>query len=169
MAEKCPEVIDCLDFAPIGLDMPYRTIVQNNPVNFVDPLGLWQISFSGGVGLGGQITFGYNTGQWNFGAFFGAGEGASITVDPHDSGCEKRGFNGGLRGEGQIGLGPNVDATANIGFESSSAELSLHVPGTPLNFGVSEENANIHDVETTFSFGESGFIGLGGTAHFGGK
>jgi hypothetical protein len=41
MEEKCPEVIDTVRFAPIGLDMPYRIIVQNNPVNNVDPLGLF--------------------------------------------------------------------------------------------------------------------------------
>ncbi len=28
------------DFLPYGLDMPYRIIVGNNPVNFTDPLGL---------------------------------------------------------------------------------------------------------------------------------
>jgi hypothetical protein len=28
-------------FASIGQDMPYWVIVQNNPVNFVDPLGLY--------------------------------------------------------------------------------------------------------------------------------
>jgi hypothetical protein len=34
------ETVDSLGFSPIGLDMPYGIIVQNNPVNFIDPLGL---------------------------------------------------------------------------------------------------------------------------------
>ena len=32
-----------IGFAPIGLDEPYRIVVGNNPVNFVDPLGLYDI------------------------------------------------------------------------------------------------------------------------------
>lgn len=43
------------------------------------------------------------------------------------------------------------------------------MPGTPLNFGVSDEDGSIHGVETTYSFGESAFIGVGGTSYFGGK
>jgi hypothetical protein len=35
-----PESLDDIGFAPIGLDEPYRIVVGNNPVNFVDPLGL---------------------------------------------------------------------------------------------------------------------------------
>lgn len=35
-----PEPREDIGFAPIGLDEPYRIVVGNNPVNFVDPLGL---------------------------------------------------------------------------------------------------------------------------------
>lgn len=34
------ETIAALGFGPIGLDMPYRIIVQNNPINNIDPSGL---------------------------------------------------------------------------------------------------------------------------------
>jgi hypothetical protein len=33
------ESVDALGFTPIGLDMPYGIIVQNNPVNKIDPNG----------------------------------------------------------------------------------------------------------------------------------
>jgi hypothetical protein len=65
MEEKCPEVIDALAFAPIGLYEPYRIIVQNNPVNFVDPRGLvsWRsvgngtaAVVAGGIGIGVGAT-----------------------------------------------------------------------------------------------------------------
>jgi len=41
-----------IGFAPVGLDEPYRIVVGNNPVNFVDPLGLinWKRTLKG-VGL----------------------------------------------------------------------------------------------------------------------
>jgi hypothetical protein len=32
--------VDAVGFTPIGQDEPYRIIVQNNPVNKIDPLGL---------------------------------------------------------------------------------------------------------------------------------
>ena len=45
------------DFSPIGLDQPYWIIVENNPINFIDPYGLinswkgWAGVITGGVGL----------------------------------------------------------------------------------------------------------------------
>jgi hypothetical protein len=72
MEEKCPEVIDALGFAPIGLDEPYRIIVQNSPVNYIDPEGFEAIAASwpyilpalpaisaGGVAIaaGGTVVF----------------------------------------------------------------------------------------------------------------
>ena len=154
---------------PLGLaagDNPYL-YANENPLSYVDPLGLWQFSISGGLGLGGQVTFGKNGGQWNFGAHFGAGEGLSATLDPHDSGCHSPGFQGSLKGEGQIGFGPNVDATSEIGPNNSSADASLHVPGTPVNFAVSDNNGSLEAPGITFGFGESAFFGTGGTVYFG--
>jgi hypothetical protein len=40
ISEYPSQTADDLWFVPIGLDEPYRIIVQNNPVNLVDPLGL---------------------------------------------------------------------------------------------------------------------------------
>ena len=41
--EVYPETLEDIGFTPIGLDEPYRIVVGNNPVNFVDPLGLQAI------------------------------------------------------------------------------------------------------------------------------
>ncbi|RJQ56704.1 MAG: hypothetical protein C4526_01130 [Nitrospiraceae bacterium] len=41
-----------IEHLPIGLDEPYRIVVGNNPVNFIDPLGLMQ--FKRGVRLSNQ-------------------------------------------------------------------------------------------------------------------
>ena len=38
--EVYPETLEDTGFTPIGLDEPYRIVVGNNPVNWVDPLGL---------------------------------------------------------------------------------------------------------------------------------
>jgi hypothetical protein len=54
------EIVDGFGFAPIGRDEPYRIIVGNNPVNYMDPLGLdWvndAANFS--AGMGDTISFG---------------------------------------------------------------------------------------------------------------
>ncbi len=129
-------------------------------------MGLWQFSISGGAGYGGQITFGNNGGQWNFGIHLGIGEGLSATLDTKDSECHSAGFEGNLKAEGQIGFGPNVDATSEVGPGGSSADVSVHVPGTALNLGVTDDNGKLRGVDTTFSFGESAFFGVGGTTYF---
>jgi uncharacterized protein RhaS with RHS repeats len=83
---------DPLDFA--GGNNFYR-YVGNNPVKRKDPLGLWQFTFGGGLGLGAQLTFGNNGGQYNFGLSSGVGEGAYFNLDPTDSGgCHKGGAYG---------------------------------------------------------------------------
>jgi len=38
--ESYPEPLEDIGFTPIGLDEPYRIVVGNNPVNWIDPWGL---------------------------------------------------------------------------------------------------------------------------------
>ncbi|HLS02092.1 MAG TPA: RHS repeat-associated core domain-containing protein, partial [Beutenbergiaceae bacterium] len=60
---------------PIGLAggiNPYR-YVGDNPISYVDPLGLWQLTIAGGLGYGALVSVGHNSGQWNVGAYVGAG------------------------------------------------------------------------------------------------
>jgi RHS repeat-associated protein len=64
---------------PMGLlsGVSTYTYGSNNPMALVDPLGLWQVTITGGAVLGVQLTFGDNNGQWNFGAHVGLAEGLS--------------------------------------------------------------------------------------------
>ena len=74
---------------PIGEDggINLYGYVGNDPVNLVDPLGLWQFTFSAGAGIGMTTTFGYNSGQANFGSYVGYGAGMSFRFQPEDSHC----------------------------------------------------------------------------------
>jgi hypothetical protein len=56
-----------------------------NPIAFVDPLGLWQVTIGGAYGYGGRVTFGKNNGQWNVGGAVGYGLGAMIDYSPGNS------------------------------------------------------------------------------------
>jgi hypothetical protein len=46
----------------------------NKPANNVDPTSLYQWTISAGFGPGATLTWGYNGGQLNFGAFVGVGK-----------------------------------------------------------------------------------------------
>jgi hypothetical protein len=61
MTEYPSETADALGFAPIGLDMPYGIIVQNNPVNKIDPLGLIWVT----TGYNYPATTNYLQYLWN--------------------------------------------------------------------------------------------------------
>ncbi len=103
---------DPLRFA--GGENSYR-YVMNSPTSSKDPLGLWQFTIGGGDLLGAKLTFGKNSGQWNFGIFSGVGEGGFIDYDPKDSGgCHKFGANAALNVHLGVGGGPaygTVDGT----------------------------------------------------------
>ena len=78
--------------------------VANNPVNAIDPLGLWQFTISGEFILGGSITFGNNGGQTNIGFTAGFGVGFSGNFNPDDN-----------PGSFANGLSAKID----VGFEGS--------------------------------------------------
>lgn len=104
--------------------------VGNNPVNRKDPLGLWQVNIGGGLGLGALLAFGHNSGQWNWGLYTGAGEGAYINYDPKNSdGCHKFGANASLKVHLGIGAGPS--ATVDTTLETRNdpeGEVELNFP-----------------------------------------
>lgn len=105
--------------------------VGNNPVNRKDPLGLWGVIIGGGLGLGAQLTFGNNSGQYNFGLSSGVGEGAYFHLDPTDSGgCHKGGAYGVMNIHLTVGT-PHVHGTLDATLEDAnppSEEVALVFP-----------------------------------------
>src|SRR5579885_2249741 len=137
--------------------------VANNPINEIDPFGLWQITIQFGVGLGFRFTIGNNggsgllNGQWNEGAYVGVGEGFSFDVDIYNRGCHEKGSNWGAEGSGDIGLGPHVEGEAHVGPDSWW-NVNAGLGDSPLGASYGTEGATV----PTVGFGESGFIGVGG-------
>ena len=56
----------------------------NDPINFLDPVGLWTITIQGFAGVGGRVMFGQdnNTGKWFYGGGLGIGLGGSFNINP---------------------------------------------------------------------------------------
>jgi hypothetical protein len=121
--------------------------VHNNPVNLVDPYGLWQVTLGGGYGLAGRITFGKNDGRWNVGGAFGYGIGAMADFTPEDSAstfdsdCDSANLgvevSGGVKLLGtDVGAGVRARVEAN---EAGSSEVragligGATVPGSYIN------------------------------------
>ena len=143
----------------------FYSYVANKPVNRKDPLGLWQFTLGGGEGLGGRITFGNNSGQWNFGLYAGGDEGIFGKFDMSDSGgCHKFGAHGGARADTEVGLGPALTTDINV-EEGSDPEVGVTV-GFPNAVGVSINPAEPHQPpHVVIPFGAGGFAGIGFSFH----
>jgi len=157
---------------PIGLDGGQSTYayVGGSPLRHIDPLGLWQVTISADLGLGGLLTFGYNSGQFNLGAYVGVGEGFSGSINLDDSGCHASGAWRGTRADGRIGNGVlSADVSATVGPGVNDAEVAAHTPLKPLNVGVSMSNGqfNSRPITANITVGESAFLGYGGQIYFG--
>lgn len=116
--------------------------VKNNPINYVDPLGLWQFTVFGGFGPGALISFGYNSGQWNMKVQVGEGAGVSASFDPSDSGCKQKGRSWGITAAAAVNLGLGVGFQGQTSMDTSSA-------------GVSTINASLEGNAGAFAGGES--------------
>jgi RHS repeat-associated protein len=145
-----------------GQSNPY-TALQNAPLSFMDPHGLWQLTIGGGLFWGLKITIGYNGGQWNYGAYVGLGEGFFANLDPRNTGCHARAFHGGIEGEGDIGLGPNVGAAAHVDPLNDN-ENWWEVSGSlgPFSGAYGTDGAKFPIV----GIGEGTVIGIGGQAYY---
>jgi RHS repeat-associated protein len=130
--------------------------VGNNPIDVVDPLGLWQITIGGGWGIAGEISFGYNSGRANISGTIGVGGGLAGSFNPNDSGPS--GMQGpstteGLIAKGDLDLGfVSLNGEAGVTTESDGchhfhdkaylqggANLNAVEPGYPPFGGVSGE------------------------------
>ncbi len=93
--------------------------VLNDPVNLVDPYGLWSFGGSFYYGLGGFLKFGKNNGKWFVRGGGGVGLGGGLQWTPTDE------FPGSSEDtpcgpEGFIGANVNVEASfgpLNVGAE----------------------------------------------------
>ena len=91
------------------------TYTNNNPINFIDPSGLWSVTIEGYELFGGGIVFGSNPNGGRFISFrAGVGIGGGVSFDPKGTSpgwdpCKKHGLlNVGLGGYagGNVGFGP---------------------------------------------------------------
>lgn len=130
--------------------------VENNALNRFDPYGLWQATIGGGVGWGGIITFGNNSGQINFGGCGGAGEGFFSSFNPNDTGLNNTGFQPGIQGRAGIG---GVTLSANVSCKSSWS-VSTPIPGTPTSISYGNNGINLSGGWSVLG---GGAIGVGGT------
>lgn len=109
--------------------------VEGNPLNNIDPLGLWSVTFGGYLGVGGQVTFGRDNGNGFLTGRFGFGLGGGITYNP----------TGGIPGP------------APLDRSSGGAVLSCSAKG---NFNAGPLSASLEKgVARNYSNGESAFYG----------
>ena len=110
-----------------------------DPVNYVDPTGLFQVTVFGGEGAGGYVTFGYNSGQFNFGGYAGAAAGLVVSIDTTNQGVQPAGTNAGFistygQGYGIVG----ARATAYGGMTGQTLSRPGQVlPSAPARLRVS--------------------------------
>jgi RHS repeat-associated protein len=146
-----------------------------DPVNMIDPFGLWQVNiniFLPEIGI--NITFGNNGGQWNAGAKAGPGEGLGISgnLNTRDTGCQQKGLHldlGAVVGRGRVW---NLTGSGNLSFGEGFKTASLTVsatgaaPGGGATVAVSTTNGGIPTISPTFGVGYGGGAFFGGGGHY---
>ena len=150
-------------------DINLYAYAGDDPINEIDPLGLWQATFSGGDLWGGSVSFGYNSGQWNFGTWVGAGAGASERFNPYDSGCGKPGFQGSVKVQENWNLGQY--GGGGVGFQATTSGSVTAYGSYSTGGGVSVYGSYNFNTGTfgagsglpTWGQGTSAFAGVGGT------
>ncbi len=159
-----PDIGRFLQADPLGFgggDNNLYRYCSNNPVVYEDPAGLWQISIFAGDGLAVNVTFGYNSGQWNFGALGGIGVGYSASIDLADSGLHQEGMFGTAAATGGLSNGVSgADLDLRV---DSSGEKSFTVMGNVagVNGGVTFHNNGGPTLAWGGSLGGGGFLGGG--------
>ena len=157
---------------PLGfVDGANRVVyVGNNPINFTDPHGLWQVTIGGGYGYAGRITFGKNQGRWNIGFGFGYGVGLMGSFSPEDIdpsyASRDLSVNIGVEVSGETkllgldisgGLGGVTEADKCNNVETRIGGFgAMRIPGTIVNVGGSADVVGRGDLDcgTAEYFGE---------------
>ena len=141
--------------------------VLDNPVNLWDPLGLWQFTLYGGDVLGGYISFGWNSGQWNLSLRGGVGEGLSGSLDFSDSGCKKSGWNpitaAGSVGAGLFGAGGEVGESPDGMYGSVNERTLFSSVGGSVSVSEPRGAPTFRGSGGFGNWGVAGFIGTGYT------
>jgi RHS repeat-associated protein len=146
----------------------------DDPVNYFDPLGLWQFTATFAptvLGWSAQVTFGKNSGQWNVGVKAGVGEGISAHFNPFDTGCKEQGVSVETQLSGRAGLGAGVSVgTGASDREGWKTDVHGGIPGFKhLDFGAEIVPFDVQNPirpYTEVTAGQSGFLG-GGVRYYG--
>jgi len=110
---------------PLGLDGGWNRYgyVGGNPVNGIDPAGLWSVTFGIWDGAGWQLTVGINPNGSGFGSLqFGVGAGGGISWNPLGQQPGYKECQGASWGSG---LGVYGEASANVGPIGAGIEANF--------------------------------------------
>jgi RHS repeat-associated protein len=138
-----------------------------DPIGRNDSFGLWQFTIFGGVELGGYVSFGYNSGQFNFSLRGGGGFGAAISFDASDSGRQAPGFAGAMGIAGAVGagfLGAGGEAGVNgqglysnvacrIGHQALGVNAGVAIPGNGTATPWAEPMLGVSNFGAAFFYG----------------
>ncbi|MCK5707812.1 MAG: RHS repeat-associated core domain-containing protein [Candidatus Aureabacteria bacterium] len=130
---------------------------NNNPVGYVDPLGLWEVKIGGSYsGVAVSIAIGNNKERSNIDFAFGLGKGYSLSINPDETtpegSSEDKAF-------GRLGL--VASSEAEYGSSWIGAETNLYTSDTSIDgedaiktvFSI-DASAGTNGVPEAFSFGK---------------
>lgn len=161
-----PETGRYITSDPIGLRGGINTYayVENNPLKYIDPLGLWALSLEGYLVLGGGINMSYSEGTFEMTGRIGIGLGGGFSYDPngtpspHSESCgsgyiARTSFNANATVGWPLGIGASyTGATGNAFTDNQGGGYHSVSP----HWGTDRSGNN-----TAFRFGASYSVEIG--------